>query len=134
MSVEFTDNSGEILNALGAAAVRGLEKCGLVGERYAKRLCPFITGNLRNSISHAVDSGEMSAYIGTNSEYGVYVEMGTGIYAEGGGGRPTPWVYEDVKGNWHWTQGNRAQPFIKPAVAGHASDYVKIIENEMRNG
>lgn len=69
MSVKFTDNSGEILNALGTAAVRGLEKCGLVGERYAKLLCPVDTGNLRNSISHAVDSGEMAAYVGTNSEY-----------------------------------------------------------------
>lgn len=115
-----------------AAALRALEKCGLTAEGYAKKLCPVDTGNLRNSITHAVDSGEMAAYVGTNSEYGTYVEMGTGIYAEGGGGRPTPWVYQDAKGNWHRTHGNKPQPFIKPSVANHGGTYKKIIESELK--
>ena len=54
-SVEFTDNSEEVSAALKAALLRGLEKCGLVAEGYAKKLCPVDTGNLRNSITHAVD-------------------------------------------------------------------------------
>lgn len=111
MSVEITDNSKEVSAAIKAALLRGLEKCGLVAEGYAKKLCPVDTGNLRNSITHVVDEQEPAAIIGTDNEYAAYVELGTGIYAEGGGGRPTPWVYQDAKGNWHYTRGNKAQPF-----------------------
>ena len=132
MKVDFTDNSKEVLAAMHEAAARALEKCGLVAEGYAKKLCPVDTGNLRNSITHTVDEQEPAAIIGTDSEYGAYVELGTGIYAEGG--RPTPWVYQDAKGNWHYTRGNKAQPFLKPAAADHAGQYRYILESELENG
>lgn len=132
MNVEIHDNSKEVSGAIHAALLRGLEKCGLVAEGYAKRLCPVDTGNLRNSITHMVDEQEPAAIIGTDSEYGAYVELGTGIYAEGGGGRPTPWVYQDANGNWHYTRGNKAQPFLKPAAADHAIQYRKILEDELK--
>ena len=134
MSVEITDNSKEVSAAIKAALLRGLEKCGLVAEGYAKKLCPVDTGNLRNSITHVVDEQEPAAIIGTDNEYAAYVELGTGIYAEGGGGRPTPWVYQDAKGNWHYTRGNKAQPFLKPAAADHAAQYRDILESELKNG
>ena len=73
MNVEIQDNSKEVSAALKAALLRGLEKCGLVAEGYAKRLCPVDTGNLRNSITHMIDEGGDAVYIGTNSEYGAYV-------------------------------------------------------------
>ena len=132
MSVEITDNSKEVSAAIKAALLRGLEKCGLVAEGYAKKLCPVDTGNLRDSITHVVDEQEPAVIIGTDSEYGAYVELGTGIYAEGGGGRPTPLVYQDAKGNWHYTRGNKAQPFLKPAAADHAIQYRKILEDELK--
>ena len=134
MSVEIHDNSKEVSAAIKAALLRGLEKCGLVAEGYAKKLCEGFkhpTGNLRNSITHTVDEEEQAAYIGTNSEYGPYVELGNGKYVSGG--RPTPWVYQDAKGNWHRTHGQKAQPFLKPAVADHAQTYRNIIEDEMKN-
>lgn len=131
MKIIFDDHSDEVLSALEAALARGLEKCGLVAEGYAKKLCPVDTGNLRNSITHTVaDNGERAAYVGTNSEYAVYVECGTGIYYPGG--RQTPWVYQDAKGNWHLTHGQRAKPYIKPAVADHAAQYTRIIEQELK--
>jgi len=134
MSIEITDNSKEVSAAIEAAILRGLEKAGLVAEGYAKKLCPVDTGNLRNSITHVVDESEPAVIIGTDSEYGAYVELGTGTYAEGGGGRPTPWVYQDAKGNWHYTRGNKAQPFLKPALADHAQQYRDILVNELKNG
>lgn len=135
MSVEitFTNNCGKVKDAAKAAMLRALERCGSQAEGYAKDLCPVDTGALRNSISHQVDEGEPAAYVGTNSEYGPYVELGTGIYAESGG-RPTPWTYQDARGDWHMTHGQRAQPFLKPAVADHAQTYRNIIEDEMKNG
>ena len=68
--------------------------------------------------------------VSTNSEYGVYVECGTGIYYPGG--RQTPWVYQDEKGDWHLTHGQRAKPYIKPAVADHSAQYNRIIEQELK--
>ena len=132
MTVNFKDNSGAVLRAFHTAVEKALEECGLVAEGYAKKLAPVDTGNLRNSISHKVDPEEPAVYIGTNSSYAAYQEFGTGIYTEGG--RDTPWVYQDEKGNWHWTRGNKAQPFLKPAVADHARQYRQIIEQELKKG
>ena len=41
---------------------------------------------------------------------------------------------KDAKGNYHWTHGNPAKPFLKPAVADHAQQYRQIMENELKNG
>ena len=132
MEVSFTDNSEQVLSTFKAAVLRALERCGSQAEGYAKDLAPVDTGKLRNSISHNVNDAEHAVYIGTNTEYAPYVELGTGKYVQGG--RPTPWVYQDDKGNWHMTHGQRAQPYLKPAVADHAQTYRNIIEDELRNG
>ena len=108
MDINFTDNSKEVSEKIKKALLRGLETCGLVAEGYAKKLAPVDTGNLRNSITHTVDDGEPAAYIGTNVEYAPYQELGTIHMA--------------------------AQPFLKPAVADHANEFQKIIENELKNG
>lgn len=132
MEVNFTDNSEQVLSEFNAAVLRALERCGSQAEGYAKDLVPVDTGRLRNSISHKVDDAEKAVYIGTNVEYAPYVELGTGKYVQGG--RPTPWVYQDDNGNWHMTNGQRAQPYLKPAVADHAQTYRNIIEDELKNG
>ena len=128
----FKDYSAEVLEAMHDDVVRALERCGEQAEGYAKDLVPVDTGRLRNGITHAVAENEMAAYVGSNTSYAPYVELGTGIYADGG--RPTPWVYQDANGNWHWTAGNPAQPFLAPAVKEHAQTYRNIIEAELKNG
>lgn len=130
IEIKLADNSFQTLDEFRDAVARALERCGMKAEEYAKDLCPFDTGNLRNSISHQVSDNE--AFVGTNSKYGVYVELGTGKYVAGG--RPTPWVYQDANGDWHKTSGNKPQPFIKPAVADHKQTYRNIIEDELKNG
>ena len=132
--VVFNDYSADVLNEFHDAVLRALERCGEQAEGYAKDLAPVDTGVGRSSISHKVDESEPAAYIGTNLDYMIYQELGTGIYAEGGGGRPTPWVYQDDNGNWHWTAGNPAQPFLAPAVKDHQQTYRNIIEDELQNG
>ena len=132
--VVFNDYSQDVLDAMQDAAVRALERVGEQAEGYAKDLAPVDKGQLRNSIAHIVKDSENAVYIGSNLEYAIYQELGTGIYAEGGGGRPTPWVYQDAKGNWHWTRGNPAQPFLAPAVKDHPQTYRNIVEDELKNG
>ena len=130
--LECEDHTEEILQELGTAVVKGLVECGMVAEGYAKKLCPVDTGRLRNSITFNVDESESSVSIGTNVEYGPYVELGTGKYTDGG--RPTPWAYQDESGNTHWTAGNRAKPFLKPAVADHQQVYIRILNKECKGG
>lgn len=130
MKITVEDHSAELLREFEAACNRALEKCGQAGEGYAKQLCPVDTGALRNSIAHNVDTAGKIAYIGTDKEYGLYVELGTGKYVAGG--RPTPWVYRDEKGNWHRTNGQRAQPFIKPAVSDNRDTYKNIINKALK--
>lgn len=127
--IKITDNSKQALEELEEAIELALEECGLVAERYAKKLCKVNTGNLRNSITHAVDMEERVCYVGTNTEYAPYVELGTGEYVPGGS---PPWVYMDDQGNFHRTSGNPASPFIKPAVADHGSEYQDIITEAMQ--
>lgn len=131
MRIDVVNNSVQVGEAFRAACLRALERCGMEAEGYAKDLAPVDTGRLRNSISHQVDDSENAVYIGTNVSYAPYVELATGIYADGG--RPTPWVYQDDAGNWHWTRGNPAQPFLAPAVKNHAQTYSNIIKDELEN-
>lgn len=136
MQIEIVDNSDKFIDAMEDAVLRALARCGMQGEGYAKDLCPVDTGLLINSITYAIggegaaiskysddagerhgyysgtapedDKNECSVYIGTNVEYGSYVELGTNK--------------------------TDAQPYIKPAVADHAETYKNIINDEMNNG
>ena len=102
------DNSREVSAGMLAAYARALEKVGLAAEGYAKSLCPVDTGRLRNSITHQVSAEELAAVIGTNVEYGPYVELGTSAH--------------------------KAQPFLTPAAQNHGSEYRAILESELKNG
>lgn len=127
LNVVFNSNADTAMFMFAMACIRALERIGLQAEGYAIDLAPVDTGALKNSITHALGDGEV--YIGTNMEYAPYVELGTGKYYPGG--RPTPWMYEDAKGDVHWTAGNPAQPFLKPAVTNHMETYQNIIKDEL---
>lgn len=84
MNFRLEDHSEEVLKAMNDAVLRGLEKCGLVAEGYAKKLVNSPgkkgTGYLRNSITHAVNMEEKAMYIGSDVEYASFIEVGTGVY------------------------------------------------------
>lgn len=75
IEIKLTDNSPLVQSAFDAAVHRGLVAIGMTAEAHAKELTPWVTGRLRNSISHAVKDD--AAYIGTNVEYAPYVELGS---------------------------------------------------------
>lgn len=131
--VTVKSNKQAVLDEFKRQKKVALEAVGLQGETNAKMHIAAVgavdTGRLRNSITHATDDD--SAYIGTNVEYGIYVEMGTGIYAEEGG-RSTPWSYKDDEGNWHTTVGMKPRPFLAPAVQEHIDEYKELVENYMK--
>lgn len=100
--VEVRENNAEAFKAaMNAAVARALEEVGLVAEGHAKAACPVDTGRLRNSITHVVDPDGHGVSIGTNVEYGRYVELGTSRA--------------------------KAQPFLHPAATEHAEEYEAIM-------
>ena len=109
MSIETKDNTQEVLSAMEKAIKNGLEAIGLTAERYAKKnLYPghgLDTGRLRNSISHATD--KEAAYIGTNVEYALYVELGA--------------------------RGRKGLHYLQQAATEHTAEYKKLLEDSMKN-
>lgn len=91
----------------------------------AKALAPVDDGSLRDSIEMKM-IGKYNAEVTVGVHYAVYVEHGTGIYAEKGGGRKTPWTYYSVKlGRYVKTDGMKAQPFWGPAVDNGRDYFMK---------
>ena len=129
-NTQFIDNTDKVDSALDGAIEAALEAIGQQAVSYAKSNITAAgrvdTGAMRNSLSHIVATDENAVYVGTNNEYAPYHEMGTGIYLEGGGGRQTPWAYQDAKGEWHRTRGLRPIHFLKNAMQDNASEYEKI--------
>lgn len=110
---------------------RAKDRLRLVGEfcaGSAKLLAPVDEGNLRSSI----DFDQPDAFtvrVGASASYAPYVEFGTGIHAENGKGRKTPWMYEIRPGQLVRTRGNKAQPFLRPAVFGNKNAIRRIVES-----
>ena len=131
-NIDFTldDHSDAVINALKRQTLAALEAVGNQAVSHAKEVITsegrVDTGALRNSVDHKVLEGEKAVYIGTNQDYAIYNEYGTGIYADGGG-RTSPWFYVDAKGDGHWTRGMRPIHFIKNACANHIEEYKAII-------
>lgn len=117
------------------------------------------TGYLRNSITYAVAGKEAhvksytddkggkregfggyyngtapetekpSVFVGTNVEYGVFIEEGTGRHAAGGKGRKDPWVYKDEKtGQPRVTGGSKAHHMLRRAATEHTDEYENIVK------
>ena len=64
------------------------------------------TGRLRNNIAHQYVPEEKAAYIGTNVEYGPYVELGTIKMA--------------------------ARPFLRNAAQNYSEEYRRILEDALK--
>ena len=99
-SIQF-EGLDELLSSLNEMAnLNGLEKgmtqaCAIV-ERSARQKAPKGDGDLRRSITSKIETigDDVQGVVFTPLEYAPYVEYGTGLFAENGGGRQdVPWVY-----------------------------------------
>lgn len=106
MSFEIkSDNIAQAIKEKDERVGIALTQIGLMMERYAKDICPVDTGRLRASIT--TDHDDTSVIVGTNVEYAPYVEFGTSR--------------------------QRAQPYLKPSVQNHLSEYKTIIEKTLKS-
>ena len=125
----------EVLNSIDSLAdLEGLQsalgKACAVVEASAKQKAPKDTGALARSITSKIEDTE--GIIFTPLEYAPYVEYGTGLFAEEGG-RSTPWIYKDDKGEWHKTSGQKPQPFMRPALEENREKIINILKEGIGN-
>ena len=118
----------ELKKAMGKA-------CALV-EGEARKNAPKGDGTLRNSIESSVENsgGDIVGVVSTPLEYAPYVEFGTGLFAEDGGGRQdVPWHYQDEKGEWHTTKGQNPHPFLRPALQENRENILRILKGGLKS-
>ena len=131
--MKFIDHSDEAKKVLREATIRWLFQACLLAEGQAVSLAAVQTARLRNSIDHFVDEDELIGYVGTNVEYAIYVEFGTGEFAENGNGRKGGWVYQDHSGEWFFTWGQEPQPYLRPAFRQKKSE-IEALAKEIFGG
>lgn len=130
-TVEFKDNSKAVKSAMQKRQIKWLKMASLILEADAVLMCAVDTGRLRDSIDHKVDVGEMTAYVGTPAEYAVYIEFGTGRFAENGKGRKGGWVYKAPNGEFIFTEGQAPQPFLRPAFKKNRQSIKNLLKKLM---
>lgn len=131
LDIDIESHVAELEMLLASAARDALEEVGEQAEKFAKEKCPVDTGNLRNSITHVLDGDDM--LIGTNCEYAVYVELGTGAANVPGGTTKASWFYEDATGVGHVAHPMKPRPYLKPAATDHVRTYQNILKNALKN-
>lgn len=111
---------------------KSMQKACMLIKREAVEKCPVDMGQLRASIHYETQiyKDKVVGRIGSNLEYAPYVHQGTGIYAVDGNGRKKPWGYTAKAGKYkgfHWTWGQKPQPFLKNAVFNNRDQIEKLL-------
>lgn len=100
-NTDYQDYSEEVLAELELWAMRVLTIWGSKIKDYAQALVPvgtedstgidgYVGGALKESINYVVDMASKTVTVGSALLYAIYVELGTGVFAEKGNGRQTP--------------------------------------------
>ena len=132
MAVVFKDYSVEVQDKMNGRVIATLEECAGEIESQAKRNSRVRTGKTKNSFQHHVDSGSMTAFIGSNYENAIWEEFGTGEHALAGNGRKGGWHYKDAKGDWHYTTGKKPTRAFWNAYTSLKSAVQRRLENSLK--
>lgn len=131
MSVQFTNNSVQVKNALNDATIAYLYEVGGELETQVKRNTRVKTGQTKGSWNHIVDESKGVCTVGSPLENAIWEEFGTGEFAINGDGRKGGWIYKDEKGETHFTKGKKpsrafmtAYTDLKPAIINRAKQVI----------
>lgn len=143
VTISFVDNSDKVLQVADEKVNAWLKAIGSDAAQTAAKKAPVDTGRLKNSINWATKnehgSGDLpqatpedkSVYIGTNVNYAIYHEYGTGLYG-GITGRKTPWYFKGRDGKWHKTVGVPAKHYFQFGMTAHAMEYKSLLEQALK--
>ena len=102
----------------------------------AKEYVRVDTGKTRGSYDVKLIKDEKKALVGSGEDNAIYEEYGTGIHAENGMGRKTPWRFKTKDGTWRWTRGKTATRPLRNGyedVAPTAAEaYARLCENRIK--
>lgn len=130
VSISTSIANSRNLNSINDALISGVSKAALLVQGSAKNKAPVDSGALRQSIraDKAKIQGEnVTATVSTNLEYAPYVEFGTG--SRGQSTNTNTEVEVSYRSDW---RGNKAQPFLWPALRENRNNSIKIIREEVR--
>ena len=118
---EVVSHRQEVIDAKNEAIAAALTEIGMVAERFVKQEITrpkphadgssrpsVVTGELRRSIDFEVDAADESVSVGTNVEYGKFVEFGTSR--------------------------SKDYPFLRPAVVDNMDKYQEIARKHLEGG
>ena len=137
MTIRVINNAIKINNILRRGMFEAVRDACLYVEREAKNNVTnngtVDSGLLRASISIDVDFSGSNPYarVGAEVDYAKYIEFGTGLYAENGQGRKTPWGYEGKDGRLIFTWGMKPKPFLRPAIENNLEAVKEIISSRI---
>ena len=128
-------------DSIKRAMERGME-C-IVND--AKQNYPYPSDSGKGEITHTVEAEGhvIRGRVFTPSNYAVYIEMGTGPVGEANHSgvsasalagvvyRPDGWSYADDAGQWHYTEGQPARPFLHPAYRANRDKLRKLVRAAM---
>lgn len=132
---DFKDKSKDIKKQMNVVSEEAMEAALLFIEAQAKSLSPVgNSGELRDKIDHQVESRgkDIIGKVGSPLEHALYVEFGTGEFAENGAGRKGGWSYQDPSGEWFFTWGQDPQPFMRPAFRRNKKQIEQLIGGEYK--
>ena len=112
---------------------KGLLQGGELIRAEAAATAPVDTGRLRGSIV-VEDMGGNRVRVGTNTEYAIYVEFGTGAKGDSAVAHTTKtgWVYYNEKtGGFVYTTGQPPQPFLVPALYAQQDAVIEAIKRNL---
>lgn len=116
---------------------RALGKACALVEGAARTKAPKgDTGDLRKFMSSRIE-GDIGIVFNP-LEYAPYVEYGTGLgaFEDGGSGMgrtDVPWSYQDDEGNWHTTNGQKPNPFLRPALYENRAEIVRYFKEGLKD-
>lgn len=130
--VIFKDFSEEVKAELEAAAIAWLHEASGELTSQVKRNTAVDTGQLKNSWKYKIDEAKLEGIVGSPLENAIWEEFGTGEYALNGNGRKTPWVYQDTKGNWHYTHGKHPKRALHKSYTTLKPKLIKLAQSKFK--
>lgn len=128
----FISYKDRIKAELDKVAERAITMALEVVKSAAKSNAPVDFGFLRDTIDYKLKNinGQVVGIVGSPLKYAIYVEFGTGEFAENGAGRKGGWVYQDPEGEWVFTWGQEPEPFMRDAFRQNKKQIIEIIGKE----
>ena len=133
MSVEFTDNSVKIMEALAEGLSKFMYEIGGEIQSQVRRNVRVDTGKTKGSYDYKVNESMMAGVaeviVGSDAENAIWEEFGTGEFALKGNGRKGGWTYQDETGVYHHTHGKSPTQPLKKAFDETAPKIKKQLAN-----